>query len=774
MAEKNKYGQYFTISVIADFMVSLISHPKSSKVLEPSCGKGVFLDNLIGQNFENISAYEIDKTLGAKYDFIKFRSFLSVPTTEQYDVVIGNPPYIRWKNLEPELKNELESNSLWNKYFNNLCDYLFIFILKSIEHLTENGELIFICSDYWMNTTHSISLRNYMCENGYIEEIYHFKETPLFEKVTASFVIFKFVKSKTHINTIKLYNYNKKKGLPTKEELTSRSCFSFEQIPQFKKHNRWILANEDIQNNLRLFEKSCKKSEDLFNYEFHRIGDFCDIGNGMVSGLDAAFQIKDCDNLNENEKLALINVLKAKDLKAYKSISITKYIFIQENINKDEFAEKYPHYAEHFSPYMEKLAGRYSYNRDIPYWEFVFPRNQKMFERKEPRIFIPCKERISHKDHFRFCYAPEGFYPTQDVTAIFKNSSCKESIEYLLAYLNNKRVFEWLYFNGIVKGDIVEFSEAPIASIPYRPINWEDPFEIELHNQITQEVKNFLSSSSFEHIKNINNLFNNLFGDLMSRVDFSQLISEMRDKTVERLNKAISGTLSGHAAGEPFEKCVYHNLKEKYPDNIFKQYEYLNDIYLHHPKHITVMQRRALFDSPTALFLLSRGENATKNWSPTNIFEEKQNDTADILFYKDGFYNIIDVKTRNKSKSAMPPNIISAYKLAQMCALMLDNEEYDNINIDYVEIDWIEEKDVLHSVGAHHGDLFKANPSKLYINWAAAMQIQFHVCELDQSWIQSREKWAREYLKVFVKSAEQRCEKMKETYINPFLKYIQD
>ena len=261
---------------------------------------------------------------------------------------------------------------------------------------------------------------------------------------------------------------------------------------------------------------------------------------------------------------------------------------------------------------------------------------------------------------------------------------------------------------------------------------------------------------------------------MKNKVDFNQLISEMRNQTVERPNKASSGTLSGHAAGEPFEKCVYHNLKAKYPTKIFKQFEYLNDVYLRHPKHITVEQRYALFNSPTALFLISRGDKATRDWSPTNIFEEKQNDTADILYYDNGFYDIIDVKTRNKSKAAMAPNIISAYKLAQMCALMIDNEEYDNINIDYVEIDWVENKGELKSVDAHHGDLFKANPATLYINWAAAMQIQFHVCDLDQSWTQSREKWAREYLKVFVKSAEHRCDRMRERYIIPFLKYIQD
>lgn len=260
----------------------------------------------------------------------------------------------------------------------------------------------------------------------------------------------------------------------------------------------------------------------------------------------------------------------------------------------------------------------------------------------------------------------------------------------------------------------------------------------------------------------------------MAKVDFSGLVTSMRNQTVERPNKASSGTLSGHAAGEPFEKKVYHKLKEKYPTRIFKQYEYLNDLYLRNPKHITVEQRYALLESPTALFLLSRGDRATRAWSPSSIFEEKQNDTADILYYDAGFYDIIDVKTRNRSKTAMPPNIISAYKLAKMCSLMIDNEEYENINIDYVEIDWIEQGGKLKCIEAHHGDLFKANPEKLYINWAAAMQVQFHVSDLDQSWKGTREEWARHYLKVFVTSAEARCQKMRDLYITPFLKYIKD
>lgn len=260
----------------------------------------------------------------------------------------------------------------------------------------------------------------------------------------------------------------------------------------------------------------------------------------------------------------------------------------------------------------------------------------------------------------------------------------------------------------------------------------------------------------------------------MKKVNYEEVVSEMIGTSVERPNRLNAGTLSGHAAGEPFEKSVYQLLKKKYPTAIFKQYEYLNDLYLKHPKVISAKDRYALLDSPTVIFLLSRGDKATREWTPQNVFEEKQNDTADILFYADGYYDLIDVKTRNINKNAQPPNIISAYKLAKACANMIDNEEFCNLGIDYIEIDWIEKGDKLICNNAYYADLFKANPHALYINWAAAMQIQFHVEDLDQTWNGTRKEWAIEYIKVFVESARHRVKKMEETYIIPFLKYIRE
>ncbi len=509
VSKKNKYGQYFTRDVITDFMTDLITHNKDAVVCEPSCGKGAFLSSLFKKGFRNVTAYEIDHTLDIPYDFVQFKSFLSVPTSERYDVIIGNPPYIRWKNLEPELKLELESNSLWNQYFNSLCDYLFIFILKGIEHLNDGGELLFICSEYWLNTTNSQTLRDYMCRNGYISDIYHFKEAPLFDGVTASLIIFRYVKTQQRKTSVNLYVYNKT-GMPAFDELNSSACFERMAIQQFRVGERWLLATAEKQEKIKRLESACSFSDSLFEIGFHRIGDYCDIGNGMVSGLDKAFKLPSNISLNPNEQRATISVLKAKELQQFSYDHISKYIYVTEKYSKDEFAAKFPTFNSFLTPFLEELDKRYNYGRDIPYWEFVFPRNYKLFCKPGAKIFIPCKERISSKSYFRFTYAEDGIFPLQDVTGIVPKDTCQESIEYILAYLNLSDVFEWLCFNGIVKGAIVEFSEAPIASIPYRPIDWANQSEVDAHNLITKEVKEFLSDNNNTHLETISSTFHSI------------------------------------------------------------------------------------------------------------------------------------------------------------------------------------------------------------------------------------------------------------------------
>ncbi len=520
---KNKFGQYFTPERVADFMIELADISIHSKILEPSCGEGIFLRCLQKKGFNNIIAYEIDKELAQGFKNVQYESFISAKIEDTFDLVIGNPPYIRWKNLEESLKQELLQSALWNKYFNSLCDYLYIFILKSIELLKENGQLIFICPEYWMTTTHSLSLRNYMVSVGHFEDIYHFNETPIFDKVSVSLIIFKFVKTKKVATNIKVAKFSANQKLTSEtlaklKQMMPLKDAQYLEISPFKLNERWLLQSDEVRKELQILEKNCLKKRqnpllDLFEEGkelYHTIAEFCDIGNGLVSGLDKAFQVNG-DILNEAEERATVNVIKAKDLSPFWAGNITKYIFIQEVLTENDFLEKYPHFYQHLQPYKEDLDKRYEYKQKIHYWEWSFSRNFSLFSKKEQRIFVPCKERISHKKHFRFAFVEADVFPTQDVTAIFKKATTKESIEYILAYLNLLLVFDWLTCHGIVKGNIVEFSEKPIASIPFRAINWNNLAEVSLHNAITEMTQQYIQTREKADLEGIYQLFTKLF-----------------------------------------------------------------------------------------------------------------------------------------------------------------------------------------------------------------------------------------------------------------------
>ncbi len=520
---KNKYGQYFTPEIIADFMINLANINDKSEILEPSSGKGIFIDLLSKKGYNNITAYELDENLinERHRNIVKNESFVSAKIEKKFDLIIGNPPYIRWKNLEKELKQELATNHLWNKYFNSLCDYSYIFILKSIEQLNENGQLIFITPEYWLNTTHSVTLRNYMMQHGYFEEIYHFNETPIFDNVTVSIIIFKFIKSNNKKPFINLTKYYANRKLTTKilSNLKEKKNIDFAEhlkISQFKQNENWLLTSNDVKKEMIHFENKCSVNgtvvQNLFSSttKYVTIGDVCDIGNGLVSGLDKAFRLNG-EFLTEKEKQYQLKVVKAKDLLPFYYQNITNYIYLNEIEDEETIKNEFPNYYDKLLNYKEKLEKRYQYNKHIPFWKWVFLRNFNLFSSNKERIFVPCKERISNKNYFRFAYAGTKLFPTQDVTAIFKKDDIKESIFYILAFLNNYRVFQWLIHNGIIKGNIVEFSERPIASIPFRKINWQNANEVKIHNEIVLLTKNYIENKVETNLEKINKLFDELF-----------------------------------------------------------------------------------------------------------------------------------------------------------------------------------------------------------------------------------------------------------------------
>jgi adenine-specific DNA-methyltransferase len=167
----------------------------------------------------------------------------------------------------------------------------------------------------------------------------------------------------------------------------------------------------------------------------------------------------------------------------------TLYIDIPKGLTKQEVRKNYPNLIKHLEEFKESLESRYQYVEDAPFWEWSFRRSEKFFKNGQHKVFVPCKERITNRQNIRFSLVPKDVIATQDVTAIAPKDSTKETAEYLAAYLCLTEISNWIRIRGLIKGGIAEFSERPLASIPFREINWSSKTEINIHNEITEIVK---------------------------------------------------------------------------------------------------------------------------------------------------------------------------------------------------------------------------------------------------------------------------------------------
>lgn len=490
--EKQTLGQYFTPAAIAKLMISMSSSKRDARVLEPSSGQGVFLDELLSAGFSHIEGVEVDPHL-AQHPKINVRceSFLAYQPSEPFDLVIGNPPYIRWKDLSEDGRNEMRSHRLYGELFNSLSDYLTAFIAGSVEVLKDGGELIFVTPSFWMHTLHSSPLREWLLRHGAVTDVVDFGEASVFKGVASAIVVFRFQKGGHQQKSVKHHLYIGPRSVPQSDlTLEDPSLFSTRILRPFSPGEHWTLATAEELVQVEALEESCRKSATtLFGGCGHyRFGEFVKIANGMVSGLDRAFQLPPevVERLTLDEAEATIRVTKARQLTPMVCSETTRYVDIPVGLSEDEAHARYPNLMKHLAEYREELEGRYDYGRHLPYWEWAFRRSAAFLLDGRAKGLIPCKERLTSRPKIRVALSRPGVAAVQDMTAFSPLPQTRESIEYMVAYLNHPWVTEWVTRRGLVKGGVAEFSEKPLSEIPFRPIDWDNPAEVEAHARIVR------------------------------------------------------------------------------------------------------------------------------------------------------------------------------------------------------------------------------------------------------------------------------------------------
>jgi adenine-specific DNA-methyltransferase len=497
--QKNAHGQYFTPPAVAELMVSLVRSPKDAAVLEPSAGEGVFLDALDDAGFTDLTGVEVDHELVARSARpLHGGSFVSWRPPRSYQAVVGNPPYIRWRDLCEDSKREVEAHPLFGTLFNSLSDYLTVFIALSVEALAPGGELVFVTPSFWLHTQHSAPLREWLLVRGAVTDIVDFGEAAVFPGVASAIVVFRFVKG-APADDISYFEYLGPRKLPTAGlELADRALFSAKRIPSFSTGCHWSLATQDEQAPAIELERACTTAGAV-----SRLGDFVDIANGMVSGLDAVFRIGDdlAATLTPAELAATLPVLKAFQMMPYYSGDTCRYINLPEGLTEADARARYPHLLAHLAAHKDVLGRRYSNRKDLGYWDWSFKRSASFFLNGQPKGFVPSKERLTCRAKARFTLADAGVASTQDVTAFAPKEGVRESLAYIVGYLNQLAVTDWVRLRGLMKGGVAEFSERPLGSTPFRAIDWDNAGEVARHDRVVSYVAEYRTATTARRAK---------------------------------------------------------------------------------------------------------------------------------------------------------------------------------------------------------------------------------------------------------------------------------
>jgi adenine-specific DNA-methyltransferase len=241
----------------------------------------------------------------------------------------------------------------------------------------------------------------------------------------------------------------------------------------------------------------------------------------MVSGLDEAFKVTPelLTKVTKEELSVLIDVTKAYLLKPVFTNETVHYIDIPNGLSEVEVREKFPNLIDHLEWFKDDLLNRYSYNRELPFWEWAFRRSEAFFFDGKPKAFVPCKERLTSKPQIRFSMVPTGVIATQDVSSFAPKPETRESLEYIVAFLTLPEVTDWVRFRGLMKGGVAEFSERPLSEIPLRRIHWENDSEVKIHDRVTQifrQLKNDSLGDQIEMAKEMHKLIYQLLKSSVS------------------------------------------------------------------------------------------------------------------------------------------------------------------------------------------------------------------------------------------------------------------
>lgn len=417
-----------------------------------------------------------------------------------FDIVIGNPPYIGEQDNKSKFQAVRNSSSL-RKFYQGKMDYHYFFFHLALNILKDEGILNYITTSYFTTSTAGKKLRKDIKSRGSFLELIDFNELKIFKSAQGQHnLISTIIKSSENYSCKTIETY--KKGDSSQDQL-KKILYHRDKESSYKNiESKKIFDGQSDYIRLSGISDTGRSLENLIlnkislnskNLEYYFI-----VKQGSQSGCDKLTKVHiNKFNLNKdlklNDGIFVFDLTNDRDLNIIKTFNINEKKYLRDfyknsDIQKfktnmeakkkllyltwDDNIENLPNIKSHLKRFEKILKTRLkTYNENYPWFSLHRPRDTNIF--LNSKIVVPYRSKLN-----TFGYNNIEWFCRSDCYVIVKKKD-DISLKTLLAVLNSKLFYMWLFFKGKRKGNILELFGTPLSELPLKIMDNEICIKLE-------------------------------------------------------------------------------------------------------------------------------------------------------------------------------------------------------------------------------------------------------------------------------------------------------